>query len=322
MDKKILVIGTGSIASRHINNINKIAPKAKIYIYSKSKKYNWLDQKLKKKINYIKLNKLDIKNIGISHLIIASNTSTHSFYLFKFYNKVKNIYCEKPIPIDSYYYLLLKLLKNKRINNKIKIGFQWRFNPTVNYIKKFILKNSKKIYQLDISIGQHLSQWRKNKNNKNFNFSGRRKFSGVHWELCHELDLLNYFFDDDTLIKSFLTISNKLNFKIVDNANTIIKLKRKKILCNLTQNMLSPKLYHLVRLYLVDRTIEFDLIKNNFYELNSNNTKVKKIQKSFSMNDMFLSYMKNFLYIKKNSKFATLKDGIKVSKQIAEMEKS
>ena len=64
--------------------------------------------------------------------------------------------------------------------------------------------------------------------------------------------------------------------------------------------MLSPKLYHLVRLYLVDRTIEFDLIKNNFYELNSNNTKVKKIQKMISGRKTDLEWgIKNYQNSKK-----------------------
>ena len=317
MIKKILVIGSGSIALRHIKNIKIIDPKSKIFLYSKTKRYKRIKNFLST-YSIDKIHNINIKEKKFTHLIIASETSSHSIYIKKFYKLIPNIYCEKPIPIDKNYSFLKKLTTTEK--KKIYVGFQWRFNPTVNFIKNYILKNIGKIYRFEISIGQHLSQWRKNTNYKKINYSKLKKYSGVHWELCHELDLINYFFNDEIEIKTTFSSSKKLKIKIIDNVISTIKLKKKNILCYLSQDMLSPKLIHKVKIYTVEKSYEFDLVQNNFHELNSK--KKKTIVKYFKRNEMFLLSLKEFINYKGNKKIksASLIDGLKTAEQILKME--
>ena len=325
MKPSILIIGTGSIALRHVENLLKICSKnVDIHVFSKNSNRSKVFAK-KYKINYLSnLSSFEINNKKFTHLIIASNTKSHSIYLKKFYKLIKNIYCEKPIPHDENFNFLKNISINKKINNNIKIGFQWRFNPTVKFVKKYVSKNIKNIYQIDLNIGQNLKQWRKNYNYKNLKYAGNSKFSGVHWELCHELDILNFIFSKKIQIKSVLNTSNRLSVKVIDIANTISNSTYEKIIFRISQNMLSPHLMHNIIIYSMKEILEFDLINNIYFIKKKSNVKKVLIKKNFNRNQMFFNYMKKFIKNSskvKNFDFASLKDGIKVTEQILKMEK-
>ena len=319
---KILVIGTGSVAIRHIRNIYNLYPNMnELYLFSKNKRGLWFKNYHNlKRLKVIK--SLKIKKNFFTHLIIASNTSTHAEYIKKFHNSFKRIYCEKPIGFDNNFKFLKKLSNNINQNNKIYIGFQWRFNPTVRYIKEYIKKNKSKIYQIDINIGQNIKDWRKNSNYKKFNYSGNLKFSGVHWELCHELDILNFVLNSKFDIISKFNFSKKKKFRIIDNANSLISFDKENIVCRLSQNMISPFLKHTVYIYTTQEQIYFDLIKNKCLIKNKLKQKKILIEKNFKRNDMFKRCIQAFL--KNNQKKylnnAKLKDGVVVTEQILQME--
>lgn len=325
MKLRILLIGTGSVALRHLKNIVKLYPSLKeIYIYSNQKKRAlWF--KNFTKLKYLKIiTSLKVEKNFFTNLIIASNTATHSLYIKKLHDKIKNIYCEKPIGYDANFKFLEKLSKKKDTNERIKIGFQWRLNPTIKYIKEYIKKNKKKIYQIDIDIGQNIKDWRKNSQFKKLNYSGKKKYTGVHWELCHELDILNYIIGNKFTLKSNLMISNKTKINIVDNVNSLINFNDKKIICKLSQNMLSPFLKHKIIIYSINEEVNFDLIDNKYILKNKFETKKFNIKKNFKRNDMFFNSLKNFFEKdNKSSEFrlANLKDGLIVTKQILRMEK-
>ena len=175
MKLRILLIGTGSVALRHLKNIVKLYPSLKeVYIYSnKIKRALWFKNFTKLKFLKI-ITTLKVKKNFFTHLIIASNTATHSLYIKKLYDNIENIYCEKPIGYDSNFKFLEKLSKKKVTNERIKVGFQWRLNPTIKYIKEYIKKNKKYIYQIDIDIGQNIKDWRKNSQFKKLHYSGKK----------------------------------------------------------------------------------------------------------------------------------------------------
>ena len=79
--------------------------------------------------------KKDIYTKNYSHIVIASNTASHNMYLKKFILKKNNIYCEKPLPDDKYLETLKKLVKQKNLSNKVKFGYQFRFNYLVKFLK-------------------------------------------------------------------------------------------------------------------------------------------------------------------------------------------
>ena len=85
-NKKILIIGFGSIGSRHANILSKLICFENIYIHT--------SQIIKK---YKKFHKLDSKNLEIfDYIIIANNTNEHfkTLKIVRKYNKFAKILIE------------------------------------------------------------------------------------------------------------------------------------------------------------------------------------------------------------------------------------
>lgn len=324
---RILIIGTGSIARRHINNIFLIKPNSSVDLFSDS--YFRAKKLCKKIINHrIKpIKYIDLTNNLYSHVIIASKTIYHNKYLKIFLEKKCKVYCEKPLPFDKKFNFLKKKSRNIKSNLKVTIGFQFRFNPVIEFIKKEIKKN-KDIYFIKFFVGQNLKQWRPSSNYRNLFSAGNKYYASVSWELCHEIDILNYIFKIPKSVYSNFTSTKKLNLQVNDISVSHFKFKNSKTNCIVSSEMLSPILYRRLILISLDYYYEVDLVKNIIIKIDKNN----KIKKYFfnknnknQRNDMFLNLMKKFLETKKNSSqytSASLKDGLIVTKIIKKMIKS
>lgn len=316
--KKILIIGTGSIAKRHILNILSLKKNINIFIYSKNttRGKNFVNNFKKKNIYLISKNKID--KINFSHVIISSSTSSHNFYLLKFIKKNLNIYCEKPLPLDKHFTKLKSLAKNKKINEKVKIGFQFRFNPALEYLKKELKKReNKKIYLIQSNCGQNLKDWRNDKNYKKFYSAGKNFYSGVVWELCHDFDIMNYLLSIPNKVVAIHNRTGNLNIDVNDISSFLFKFKKRRVSCNISLEMLSPILYRKLTLATMNNLYEIDLVKN--IVLKKNKFKIEKINFNKNRNTMFKKYMYFFLKNKIKSKkfdFATLKDGLNVTSVI------
>lgn len=321
MKKNILIIGTGSIAERHLKNIISISSKINIFILSenfmRAEKFSY---QFKKK----NIKPISFKNVierEFTHVIIANKTKLRNFFLKFFLSKKCNIYCEKPLPNDKNFYLLKKISNNIKKVEQVKMGFQFRFNPVVQYLKKKIKeKNDKNIHSIHFSCGQNLKDWRKNTDYKKLTAGGSSYYSSVSWELCHELDLLQYIFEKPNKLFSSIRNTNFLQIKAADISTTIFNFKNKNINCSINLEMLSPKIYRKLVIVSLNNYYEADLIKNKLTVLTNNKKKILNFKPDRNL--MFKNLMKGFLLNKRKTKkfnYATLRDGIFVTDVIKKM---
>ena len=165
MVKKILIIGRGSISSKHILALKLISKKFEIINIS-SRKFN---------NNYAKQNFFDM-------IVICSPSSFHYKHMQiveQNFNNIK-VLIEKPL-FDKFYKIKTK------IKNKYFVGYNLRFHPVINYLKKKI--SNKKIFSINIISHSFLPSWRK----KNYtrSVSARKKLGGgILLELSHEQENL------------------------------------------------------------------------------------------------------------------------------------
>ena len=136
MKKNILVIGTGSIANRHIKNILRIDKSSTIDVLSGNYDRSCIFCKQFKRYKIKPTRYNNVINKDYTHVVIASNTLLHNKYIRNFANKNNYIYCEKPLPLDKYFNFLRYFSTKRKNKEKIKIGFQFRFNPAINFLKK------------------------------------------------------------------------------------------------------------------------------------------------------------------------------------------
>ena len=154
MKKSVLVIGSGSIAKKHI--INLISLNFNVYILIKG-------LHTKKNLQFTKSKKIffitSLKDIAdkIDFAIIATSSNKHLNFIKKLALKKINIFCEKPI------FLNLKNVDKIRSvlkQNKIifSTNYQLQSHDLYRYIKKNILK--KNIVSVSLKVGQNLKNWR------------------------------------------------------------------------------------------------------------------------------------------------------------------
>jgi len=92
-------------------------------------------------------------------------------------------------------------------NNIVYVGYNLRFHPIIETIKKAI--HLKKLWNIQVYCGSYLPEWRPERDYR-LSYSSKNELGGgVLLDLSHELDYLNWFLGD-------LEIKNIVNTKISD----------------------------------------------------------------------------------------------------------
>jgi len=171
-----LVIGYGSIGKRHLGILKNNSKINKLAVLSNQKN-----------LPYKTLSSLEEAiNLNPHYVVIASNTSLHFKHLTFFEENMKNIkiLVEKPL-FDSYQNLIIS-------NNKVFVGYNLRFHPLIQLLKKKIL--GKKIWNIQVFCGSYLPDWRKDIDYRLSCSAKKTLGGGVLLDLSHELDYISWLF--------------------------------------------------------------------------------------------------------------------------------
>ena len=289
-----MVIGLGSIGKRHYSLLNQIEKVKKIYVLTKQKGF-------KNKITDIK----EIIRIKPTHIIISNETNKH-FYYVKFIEKNLmncNILIEKPI--------FNKLEIFKPIKNNYYIGYNLRFNPIIDFIKK--LTNNEKIISINIFCGSYLPKWRNNDYTKSYSAS-KKLGGGVLLDLSHEIDYLIYLFGNLKLIFTQINKLSNLKINVEDNAIIIGKTNTNSIV-NITLNYFTKIPQRFLIIDSNNLTIKADLVKNKL-EYNKNSRSFFK-KFDFEKNHTYKKQLISFLTDKK--KLCSFSEAYEVLKIISKI---
>jgi len=298
--KKILIIRFGSIGRKHAAILKKNRHISKIYIFSNQKNIPY---------NIIKnLNSID--KLGIDNIIIATHAKSHIKYLRYIEKnlKNKNVLIEKPL-FEKEYLVALKA-------NNYSVGYNLRFHPLINLIKKKI--NKKKIWFYRVFSSSYLPYWRKNIHYSK-SASGMKKYGGgALLELSHELDFSMYLLGDLKPSKSMKKKLSNLNID-VDDIYEVNGFTKSKTYFNISANFFSKNEARDIIIEGENLSIKADLIKNEIQIIENN--KEKKIQlKKFNMNETY-NMEHNELISGSLNYSCNLKDGKKVLKLIDKINK-
>ena len=297
--KKALIIGFGSIGRRHYKILKDHKIVKNIKIFSSQE---------------IVPNKLDNLNESIKFdpdlIIIASTTNTHLKYI-KFIEKnlkEKKVLIEKPV-FNNYIKLKLK-------NNKYFIGYNFRYDPVLNYIKKLIL--NEKLFSVICQNYSYLPDWRKNRDYSKTSSAQKKYGGGVLRDLSHEIDYIVWLFGK---VKINYSHNKKIsNLKINTDDELLINCLSKKVKnITISINFYSKFLLRKVYVYGDNLSIEGDLINKKVKYFKKN----KYYEKSWNKNNKDLNYVKQLKDVikEKNIRSCTYKDGLNILKLIKVVEK-
>ena len=223
---KVLIVGYGSIGAKHAKILKNF--KCKVVVMTQQKNIPF--DVIRKKKEILKYNP--------DYIVISNRTSEHLKilnFLEKNFSK-KKVLIEKPI--------LNKFRKINLKKNKYIVGYNMRFHPVIQYLKKEIGK--RKINFISINLSSYLPNWRKNIDYKKSNSAKKIFGGGLLLELSHELDYIRWIFGNIKLIFSFNKhISNlKINTddililfgnirkktKVIFNMNFFSRINRRNII--------------------------------------------------------------------------------------------
>lgn len=181
---KILIIGLGSIAKKHITILKEINSEFKFYALRSSKSSTtWNDV-----INIYSWEEVKLNYYYFS--IISSPSNLHLEHIQKLSKFKIPLMVEKPIFVSKTQ--IDKFIKNN-IKPMIYVAFNMRFHPLIIFIKEYLENFKPKILEVNSYCGSYLPDWRTT-NHKSSYSSSINLGGGVHLDLMHEPDYLIHLF--------------------------------------------------------------------------------------------------------------------------------
>ncbi|MDA9600752.1 inositol 2-dehydrogenase [bacterium] len=226
----IALFGLGRIGQMHAENLVNHPEFNLKYIFDLDKN---LTKKFSKKYQCIAIENPNIafEDKNIKSIFIATSTNTHLKYIEGAVKNKKIVFCEKPLDLDLK--KINQCKKNiKKYNPKIQIGFNRRYDPAHNSLKKNLIKG--KIGKLEKII---ITSRDPAPPPLNYLKTSGGIFKDM---MIHDFDLARYYTSSDEFESVFATgeyFSDKKFRKVKDlELATVIMRSKKGVQCIITNS--------------------------------------------------------------------------------------
>ena len=226
----IALFGLGRIGQMHAENLINHPEFNLKYVFDIDEK---LSNKLSKKYKCINIENPNVafKDKDIKSIFIATSTKTHLKFIEEGVKNKKIVFCEKPLDLD-----LKKINQSKKklfkLNPKIQIGFNRRYDPAHKSLKDHLIKN--KIGKLEKIIIT-------SRDPSPPPVSYLKVSGGIFKDMMiHDFDLARYYTGPDEFVSVFATgeyFSDK-KYKNVNDLElaTVVMKTKKGVQCIITNS--------------------------------------------------------------------------------------
>ncbi len=225
---KILIIGGGSIGKRHIKNLQSLG-------FS-----NILCLKRTVDTEFSKENNVEVicsfeeaQAHSIDAVFVCTPTSLHNEALQLAVQMNAAVFMEKPL-IHSLEGLKLSQTLAAELDNVFFIGFMLRYHPLVKKIKEILdSKILGNVYNARFEFGSFLPYWHPWEDHK-ISYAARKELGGgVINTITHELDLIQYFFNEPQSVFCQSKNFDKLTIDVEEMCEAIFEYKDKLVTLHL-----------------------------------------------------------------------------------------
>ena len=253
---KILIIGLGSIAKKHIAALSELDSTIQLVALRSSPNA----KPYKNVLNIFDFN--DIENTLFDFTIISSPTANHKSDIEKLIALKIPLFIEKPL----YHNLELNELITKIDQTKTQtyIACNLRFLEALNFTKSYLEDNKHlKINEVNVYCGSYLPEWRETADYKQSYSANQEMGGGVHLDLIHEIDYTYWFFGEPKNISSCLKSNSSLNIKSIDYGH--YNLDYDDFMVNITLNYYRREPKRTLEILFNTHTLTVNLLKNEVY---------------------------------------------------------
>jgi predicted dehydrogenase len=248
---RVLIIGIGSIAKKHLKAILSYNPNSLVYAYRTSNPSNLLE-------NVFNIYSLENFSEKIDFIIISNPTALHGNTILDIIKFKAPIFIEKPV-LHNLYLADLILDKLKKNNIITYVGCNLRFHPAVIFLKNYLTSHNPRINEVNIYSGSDLTSWRPKVDYKKSYSSNSNLGGGVHLDLIHEVDYCLWLFGIPNKINSLFKSKSSIEIDSIDSARYIFDYNEFSI--GITLNYFRKDIKRQVEVVTDDDTITIDLIK-------------------------------------------------------------
>lgn len=208
---KVLVIGLGSIAKKHLQALKEIGVVCEIFALRSSSQATNIE-------GITNLYSIEeSKEIQFDFIIISNPTSEHYSTLEKVSSFNIPLFIEKPL--FSHITTNSEQLVERIAKNKIStyVACNLRFLESLEFLKKTL--DNLRINEVNVYCGSYLPDWRPNVDYRTVYSANAEMGGGVHIDLIHELDYVYWFFGEPSTTVSNFSRNSSLSISAYDYAN-------------------------------------------------------------------------------------------------------
>ncbi|WP_067038045.1 Gfo/Idh/MocA family protein [Allomuricauda sp. CP2A] len=278
---KVLIVGFGSIAKKHVYVLREIDPKVEIFALRSSKKAGH-NPGIRNLFDWDKL-----KEHKFHFIIIASPSSLHLEHIIKLAELGKPIMIEKPMLINRDQ---ISTFENMgKLNVPMYVACNFRFHPAIIFLKKHLEMDKSKVNEVNAYCGSYLPNWRPSMDYRMVYSSRADMGGGVHIDLIHEPDYLIYLFGMPNNSKINNRKVSNLEISSIDSSNILFQYEGFQAQIVLNYYRKDPK--RTLEIVREKDTLFVDFLQSKVYDICNNKLLFEEQNPS-----IFSSYKEQLLY--------------------------
>lgn len=257
---KVLIIGLGSIAKKHIAALREIDSDVGIYALRSDKNAMHVD-------SVINIYDIAECNKDFNFAIISNPTSLHGSAIKSIIGLNIPLFIEKPVfEALEYDDLLEDIAKSGTITY---VACNLRFLESLKFLHDYVKDNqNRRINEVNVYCGSYLPEWRPGTDYRKCYSAIPELGGGVHIDLIHEIDYVYWIFGKPLSHQGICRNVSSLDIRAIDYAN--YQLIYPKFTASIILNYYRRDYKRTLEVVFEDSTWTVDLKKNRIHDENDN----------------------------------------------------
>ena len=209
---KVLIIGLGSIALKHIKALQELYPSVVIYALRRKGEPS---KGIKGVVDVFEIDEITMNTL--SFILISNPTAVHYQTIKEVIAYKKPLFIEKPLfdALSKEAKELIIEVEKQEIPTYVACNL--RYLECIAKTKELLV--NKRVNEVNVYCGSYLPDWRPNVDFRKVYSANKEMGGGVHIDLIHELDYLYWLFGTPIRTQFFFSNKSSLNITAYDYAN-------------------------------------------------------------------------------------------------------
>ncbi|CCQ89755.1 putative oxidoreductase, GFO/Idh/MocA family protein [Nitrospina gracilis 3/211] len=292
---RALIIGTGSIGTRHVENIRELFPETEFVFLRREAVRDALADACRAEVV---ANFYETLQPRPDFAVVATPSGLHMDAITPLIEAAIPFYLEKPaVTRQSDVDALRRLLKENKFSGPTFVGCNLRFLESIVRIRDILKEGSLgTVVRTQLTVGQWLPDWRKAQDYRQ-SYSARSDLGGgVIFDLIHEFDLARWWFGEFEHVTGHSGKFSMLDIDAEDTATILLKKKEGPPLVTINMDYVSRQPVRRYELVGDRATLVWDLGERTLKKIGARETEIIDCGVSgFDMVDSYRTAMRHFI---------------------------